>query len=246
MTWFKVDDGFHSHPKTIKVGMSSRGLWVTAGSWSADQLTDGFVPKSAIKMWGGTKRQVKELVEAGLWVEVENGWRFHGWAERQPTRKQVEKKREETALRVAKYRRSNSVTSSVVTPPPTRPDPTRKSRESESPVATSDALEVFGCWLEHHWSGKGPKPKFDSKRRSRIQARLREHDAATLKAAIRGALADDWIMGRDPKSRRSYRGIETILRDASQVERLAELDGTPSKPTETIGVPADYDWSKAP
>lgn len=103
-----------------------------------------------------------------------------------------------------------------------RPSITSESREN----ATSDApavRRVFDRWLELHWSGKGPRPKLDAKRRARIRGRLAEHDEATLCAALQGALADAWCMGRDPKSPRAYRGLETLLRDAAQVERLAAL-----------------------
>lgn len=100
---------------------------------------------------------------------------------------------------------------------PTPEQPAKKSPSGE-------VLGVFEAWREAHWSGRGPRPQLDRKRRTRIEARLREHDAETLKAAIRGALRDPWIMGTDPKSTKPYRGLETILRDAAQVERLAELD----------------------
>jgi len=44
------------------------------------------------------------------------------------------------------------------------------------------------------------------------------------KAAIDGAAKDDWLMGRGPGAKPGgYRGIETILRDTAQVERLAAL-----------------------
>lgn len=74
----------------------------------------------------------------------------------------------------------------------------------------------------------------DRKRFSRIAARLRENgrDASELLYAIDGAATDDFLMGRDPKAPRRYDGIETILRDREQVERLAERckayrNGTP-------------------
>ena len=39
MTWFKVDDKFHSHRKVAALGadVAALSLWVVAGSWSADQ-----------------------------------------------------------------------------------------------------------------------------------------------------------------------------------------------------------------
>lgn len=48
MTWFKVDDGFYDHPKVENLSMAARGLWVTAGSWCAKQLTDGVISKKKL------------------------------------------------------------------------------------------------------------------------------------------------------------------------------------------------------
>jgi hypothetical protein len=39
--------------------------------------------------------------------------------------------------------------------------------------------------------------------------------------AIDAARADDWIIGRDPKSPKKYDGIEVIFRDRPQIERLS-------------------------
>ena len=62
------------------------------------------------------------------------------------------------------------------------------------------------------------------KRERRIVSRLRESsgDLSILCYAVDGALRDDWIMGRDERSPRSYDGVENIFRDRAQVERLAE------------------------
>lgn len=96
MVWFKVDDTLAFHAKVIAAGNAAMGLWVRAGSWSAQQLTDGFVPEHvALSM--GTARQASALVSAGLWERAPGGYAFHDWTEdeRQPTREQVASKREQ-------------------------------------------------------------------------------------------------------------------------------------------------------
>lgn len=42
--------------------------------------------------------------------------------------------------------------------------------------------------------------------------------------AITGAKGDPWLMGKNP-SRKRYDGIETLLRDAAQVEKLRDMAG---------------------
>lgn len=110
MTWFKVDDGLHSHPKWLAASPRARALWTTAGSWCADNLTDGYVSETALRHSGGTLKDAAELVEVGLWEVVtdgpQTGWLFHEWAAdgRQPTRAKVLAARKKTAERVAAHR----------------------------------------------------------------------------------------------------------------------------------------------
>lgn len=88
MTWFKVDDQFHSHPKVTATSLAARGLWVTAGSWSSAHLTDGVVPDHVLALLGGTQQQAAELVTAGLWTRTRGGHRFHDWLDHNPTRQE--------------------------------------------------------------------------------------------------------------------------------------------------------------
>jgi hypothetical protein len=89
MPWFKVDDGFHSHPKAIAAGTPAIGLWTLCGSWSSDQLKDGFVP-TAVALRYGTRAMCKALVSAGLWLVVDGGYQFHDWGDRNPLKEQVD------------------------------------------------------------------------------------------------------------------------------------------------------------
>ena len=103
MTWFKVDDNLAHHPKVIAAGNAALGLWVRAGSWAAQQLTDGFVPDTVLPALG-TKKQADQLVAAGLWSRVLGGYVFHEWTERQPTRDEVETRRKRDRERIARWR----------------------------------------------------------------------------------------------------------------------------------------------
>lgn len=99
MTWFKVDDGLHSHPKWLAASPHARALWVTAGSWVSAHLTDGHVPRHALASLGGRPKDAADLVRLGLWEQTDDGWRFHEWnldsdgSRRNPTREEVEAER---------------------------------------------------------------------------------------------------------------------------------------------------------
>src|SRR4051812_4306842 len=96
--WFKVDDGLAFHRKVVAAGNAAMGLWVRAGSWCGQHLTDGFIPDHMIAVLG-TVSQRKKLITVGLWEEVPGGCMFHGWNEkgRQPTSKVVLEEREKAA-----------------------------------------------------------------------------------------------------------------------------------------------------
>lgn len=105
MPWFKVDDNLAFHAKTVAAGNAAMGLWVRAGSWSAQQLTDGFVPDHLIPSLGNVS-QARRLCDVRLWHREDGGYRFHQWSDegRQPTRKETERRREEDRVRKAEAR----------------------------------------------------------------------------------------------------------------------------------------------
>lgn len=103
MPWFKVDDTLALHMKTVKAGNAAMGLWVRAGSWSMQTLTDGFVPDEIVPQLG-TIPQARRLVDVGLWDRLPTGYAFHEWEQRQPSKARVHQERAATAERQAKAR----------------------------------------------------------------------------------------------------------------------------------------------
>lgn len=82
MSWFPVDDGFHSHPKQTAASLAAVGLWTVAGSWSNHHHTDGFVPDHQVPLLARGKVELaKELVAVGLWRRSKGGYQFHEWTE---------------------------------------------------------------------------------------------------------------------------------------------------------------------
>lgn len=84
MPWFRVDDNLAFHAKTLAAGNAAMGLWVRAGSWSMQQLTDGRIPQQVARQLG-RKSEADRLVAAGLWCERADGYEFHEWFGRQPS-----------------------------------------------------------------------------------------------------------------------------------------------------------------
>lgn len=123
MSWFKVDDRLCFHPKVLAAGNAAMGLWVRAGSWCAGfPERNGKVSAEILKSLGASPRDANRLVEVGLWSKDGDDFQFHDWEEFQPSKAQVDAKKEATRKRVAKHRNakrnavSNAVSSKDVTP----------------------------------------------------------------------------------------------------------------------------------
>lgn len=105
MTWFKVDDSFHSHPKVLAASPAALGLWVVAGSWSGANLSDGFVPDHVLpRLLPDAASLARDLVTVGLWRRQRGGYRFHDWAAFNPQRDTVEQERKAARERMRKLR----------------------------------------------------------------------------------------------------------------------------------------------
>jgi len=199
MTWFKVDDKLHDHRKARAAGTSAMGVWLLAGSWSADNLTDGFIPAAILPRWG-RPRDASRLVEVGLWhayeQDGEKGWRFHEWDERQPTRAQ---KMEERAAKVqagkigglasgrsrAQAQAKQSASGQVE--PPSRPVPSRPKDSSPSAGAETEFEDWWAVYPRKVAKGAAAKA---------YKAASKKADAETLVAGLRRALPG-WV-GKEP------------------------------------------------
>lgn len=107
--WFKVDDSFFSNPKTAMLSDGATALWLRSGSWSAQQLTDGFIPARMVPMFRGSDDSVRELCDVGLWErdDERDGYWFHDWSDYQPDVEEVDalrRKRSEAGKRGADRR----------------------------------------------------------------------------------------------------------------------------------------------
>lgn len=107
MPWFKIDDTLAHHPKILQAGNAALGLWVRAGSYCAQQLTDGYVSNTVLATLG-TPSQAARLVAAGLWERFPDGFRFHDWQEYQPTRADTLEIREREKLKKRRQRETGS------------------------------------------------------------------------------------------------------------------------------------------
>ncbi|OYN76826.1 hypothetical protein CG716_20140, partial [Mycolicibacterium sphagni] len=102
MPWFYVDDGFSDSKPVMNMPdryrLAACGLWVLAGSWSAKEELDGFVPTSKLKQLGARPPIIAALTDAGpmsapLCTEVPGGLQFNSWEKWQPTKAELDAER---------------------------------------------------------------------------------------------------------------------------------------------------------
>lgn len=112
LSWLKIDDGFWCHQKVMLASPSALALWIRAGSWCAQQLTDGQLDARFLSLFGGTPDIADELVDLGLWERTATGFQFHDWLEYQPSKEQVLAERAAARERQQRKRRGDASGSS--------------------------------------------------------------------------------------------------------------------------------------
>jgi hypothetical protein len=215
VTWFKVDDSFHAHPKVLATNPAALGLWVVAGAWSSAHLTEGYVPDHALpRLLPDSAELARALVAAGLWRKVRGGHQFHDWTDYNPTADDVRAMREKRAeagrkgglassaarSKPASKRQANgSALASPTVEPPTRPDPTPKEglARASPPPPTSEPPNQ----CPNHLNSTSPGPCGPCADARRAHGRWEAQRAARINAAPkcrrhRGQPADNCALCR--------------------------------------------------
>lgn len=258
MTWMKIDDGLHGHRKALRAGAEAMGLWLMAGSWVADQLTDGFVPDYVVRQFVADAPAVAaRLVATGLWMEGEHdgdrGWWFHDWLDHNPSREKVLEDRRKDAEKkarmraaLAEKRRKGRSTRPRGTPAGT-PEGTPETTHSGTPrLPDPGSLPSSGTPADGGRGAERPP--------SRVVVRpVPEHSPASSEQARAEARA---VLDRKvPRSQRhegrrplllSVQDVPRRTRSPAETERdeqdrMAELDAVQTDPEPDPAAPLDAD-----
>lgn len=177
MSWIKIDDGFPDHPKILAAGPLGVTALLRGLCWSSRHLTDGYIPQSlqANIFEGMNGFNPEKMVECGLWEVVAGGWQIHDYLDYNISKKEVVRKRKETAKRVREWRRGrnavtvtsrNAVSNSSPGPvdPGRSPLPVSKKRNISKPfekptleevrefIETKGAMVDPVAWYSHYES----------------------------------------------------------------------------------------------
>jgi hypothetical protein len=211
-----------------------------AGSWSADQETDGHIPDHMIEEWGASKTQVEWLLKSGLWESIpdedqsypgvtEAEVRFRNWAEYQPTKAKNEHTREKNREKLRHWRERNRVTDEDVTglqdgsdpvsnpaPVPSRPDPSRPVHKDSSKTD-----EEFDQWYSGY-----PKKEAKAAAKKAFATARKNVDFDTLMAGLERYVKS--VKGKD----RQYIALPASWLNAGrwEDELVAQLPGPKNDP----------------
>lgn len=105
--WVKIDTRYLSNPKISSItGAPGVLLHLASILWTADQLTDGYIPTTTLPELSvaarvpttaaAMRQRAAEMVERGLWIPNGDGWHLHDFEHmnRQAMRAVVEKQRQ--------------------------------------------------------------------------------------------------------------------------------------------------------
>lgn len=124
MVFFRIDDGWHNHPKVVAAGNAAAGLWARCGSYCGHYNLEGRVPK-AIARGYGTRTEIAKLLSVGLWVDGGDVYLMRDWCDYNDSADEVAAKKAARAragrlggLRSGESRRSNSEANASANAPP--------------------------------------------------------------------------------------------------------------------------------
>ena len=122
MSWARLDDRCHEHPKQVAAGPEACWLWACGLQYANRQKSrDGFIPKVQIfSLFAGIKspkKLAKKLVEVGLWEEEKDGFRihdYHCWNQtREQRNKELQQGRDRAAQSYSKKRDNSTAEESL-------------------------------------------------------------------------------------------------------------------------------------
>lgn len=233
MSWVKVDDKAWSHPKFTDLSGNAVRLWLFALCWCNQQETDGNIPRGALRVLGGSPKDARALVAAGLWVETDSGWVVHDFLTYQPSKAQRNAQREMVRERVARHRNGarNRGSGRDVTPLHGAEKPTGNDAPDPDPDPVPDPVSVDddarGAPPEPRHPGRVPCPP-DLELTAAERAQLAQSPGIPAEAIDRATpvLRAKFASG-DPRTLEQWRRslVSALVRDWSDPAKRDEMLG---------------------
>lgn len=86
--WVRIDEGIDEHPRVAGLEPAAAWTFIRSILYASRRLTDGFIPGAiALRIAGDVNPST--LVDAGLWIEVEGGYKIRDYLDYQQSRSEV-------------------------------------------------------------------------------------------------------------------------------------------------------------
>lgn len=110
MSWVRIHDGVMTNAKVGSLSDAGFRLWIIGLCYCQTALTDGLIPKEALRQMGAKSPTIRELTtsklpgRAPLWEPDPVGYKVHDYLQWNLPREEVLKKREVLKTRVRRHR----------------------------------------------------------------------------------------------------------------------------------------------
>jgi hypothetical protein len=99
LPWVRLDTSFPFNPKvqalvSEKEGHRALAVYCCGLSFAGLNGTDGFIPAHSLASIHGRQTDAKRLVEHHFWVPTKGGWDINGWAEKQPSTEEHQRRKQ--------------------------------------------------------------------------------------------------------------------------------------------------------
>lgn len=129
MAWVRIDDGAMQHPKVLGLSDSAFRLWIKGLCYCQSYLTDGLIPREALREMRAKRQDVESLSRefegySPLWEAVKGvGFRVHDYLEYNDSREQARRRQDiarsermRNRQRMSQWRASKVQNETPVTP----------------------------------------------------------------------------------------------------------------------------------
>ncbi len=173
---------FWRHPRVTSVSKSARWVYAAGLSYCADAESDGFIAERAavVMLAEGSKRDVQELVTAGLWTVTDGGYSVSGYLEHNKSKADMASAREKMGKGGAKGGGSNRLPNATSQAQPTKQGTLQPTKQGQSKVrATEEEVEEEVDTTPNGVDTRALPESFEAKRGHLLRAHRDRYEQAT-------------------------------------------------------------------
>lgn len=185
MPWVRLDDAFYDNAKFSDLTNAGVGAWVKLLAFASRNLTDGHIRKAfAVRL--ASRKELAELVGAGLLEQTDTGWLIHDFLDFQPDSAAVLARREKERERWRNRAHSAETPPGGTAEEPDTPPPLQEDSIATPTYPVPDPLPIpkeTNDFFDEFWTAYPRKLGKPEARKAWTRA-LRKASADTIVASL--------------------------------------------------------------